>query len=67
MQILTSSDWYVSGVNGAEYGTISIGFNTSNLGFGAATPDIELVVDTDTKLPIKAQVLENDPWEKKVK
>ena len=23
--------------------------------------DIELVIDTDTKLPIKAQVLENDP------
>jgi len=31
------------------------------LGFGNSTPDIELVIDTDTKLPIKAQVLENDP------
>ena len=48
-------------VIGSDYGTISIGFNTSNLGFGASTPDIELIIDTDTKLPIKSQVLENDP------
>ena len=48
-------------VKGSEYGTIDVGFNTSSLGFGSSTPDIELVVDTDTKLPVKAQVLENDP------
>jgi len=48
-------------VNGVDYGTISIGFNASSLGFGAATPDIELIIDTESKLPIKAQVLENDP------
>ncbi len=48
-------------VSGEEYGTIQVGFNTSSLGFGASTPDIELVIDTNTKLPIKAQVLENDP------
>jgi hypothetical protein len=42
-------------------GSIPIGFNTSNLGFGAATPDIELVIDQDSKLPLKAQVTENDP------
>jgi len=48
-------------VSGSEYGTIAVGFNTSPLGFGAATPDIELIIDTDTKLPIKAQILENDP------
>lgn len=48
-------------INAATYGTISIGYNTSTLGFGAATPDIELLIDTDTKLPSKAQVLENDP------
>jgi len=48
-------------VRGSEYGTISIGFNTSALGFGASTPDIELIIDTNTKLPIKIQVLENDP------
>lgn len=48
-------------VQGAKLGTVPIGFNTSSLGFGASTPDIELVVDTNTKLPIKAQVLENDP------
>lgn len=46
---------------GSEYGTIKVGFNTSSLGFGASTPDIELVIDIDTKLPIKSQVLENDP------
>jgi len=48
-------------VSGADYGTVNVGFNTSDLGFGAATPDIELLIDTDTKLPVKAQVLENDP------
>ena len=48
-------------VKGSDYGTIQIGFNTSTLGFGASTPDIELVIDTNTKLPIKSQVLENDP------
>jgi len=42
-------------------GTIPIGFNTSSLGFGAATPDLELVIDQVTKLPLKAQVTENDP------
>ena len=48
-------------LRGADYGTIPVGFNTSALGFGAATPDIELLIDTDTKLPLKSQVLENDP------
>ncbi len=48
-------------VVGSEYGTISIGFNISTIGFGGTTPDIELIIDTDTKLPIKAQVLEHDP------
>ncbi|MCG8329203.1 MAG: MBL fold metallo-hydrolase [Chitinophagales bacterium] len=48
-------------VKGAEYGIIPIGFNTSSLGFGASTPDIELIIDSNTKLPTKAQVLENDP------
>ena len=48
-------------VSGSDYGTIPVRYNTSSLGFGATTPDIELIVDTDTKLPIKAQVLENDP------
>jgi len=47
--------------NGSDYGTIAIGYNTSTLGFGVATPDIELIIDPETKLPIKAQVLENDP------
>ncbi len=50
-----------SDIKGDTYGTINVGFNTSALGFGAATPDIELLIDTNTKLPIKAQVLENDP------
>lgn len=48
-------------VKSAEYGTIKVGYNTSPLGFGANTPDIELIVDEDTKLPVKSQVLENDP------
>ncbi|MDF1863647.1 MAG: MBL fold metallo-hydrolase [Saprospiraceae bacterium] len=48
-------------VRGTDYGTIPIGFNTSSLGFGASTPDIELIINTNTKLPTKAQVLENDP------
>lgn len=48
-------------VRGTEYGKVPIGFNTSSLGFGASTPDIELIIDTNTKLPTKAQVLENDP------
>lgn len=46
---------------GSNYGTINVNFNTSSLGFGASTPDIELVIDASTKLPSKAQVLENDP------
>jgi glyoxylase-like metal-dependent hydrolase (beta-lactamase superfamily II) len=48
-------------VRGSDYGTISVGFNTSTLGFGSTTPDIELIVDANTKLPLKTQVLENDP------
>ena len=48
-------------VKGTEYGTVPISFNTSSLGFGASTPDIELIIDIDTKLPSKARVLENDP------
>ena len=48
-------------VTGTTYGTISLGYNTSSLGFGNSTPDIELIVDTHTKLPIKTQTLENDP------
>lgn len=48
-------------VRGTEYGTVPIGFNTSSLGFGASTPDIELIIDTNTKLPTKTRVLENDP------
>ena len=48
-------------VRGTDYGTIPIGFNSSPLGFGAATPDIEFIIDANTKLPIKAQVLEHDP------
>jgi len=48
-------------VDGAQYGTINIGYNSSDLGFGSSTPDIQLVIDTDSKLPIKAQTLENDP------
>ena len=46
---------------GTTYGTVKTNFNTSSLGFGGTTPDIELVVNTSTKLPEKAQVLENDP------
>ena len=48
-------------VKGGTLGTFTIGFNTSNLGFGAATPDLELVINTTTKLPLKSQVIENDP------
>lgn len=48
-------------VNGTILGTIHVNYNTSSLGFGASTPDIELVIDTQTNLPIRAQVLENDP------
>lgn len=48
-------------VQGSEYGTISIGYNTSTLGFGSSTPDIELVIDQASKLPSKSQTLENDP------
>ncbi len=44
-----------------EANKIKTGYNTSALGFGASTPDIELVIDPSTKLPSKAQVLENDP------
>jgi len=48
-------------VKGGTLGTFTIGFNTSNLGFGSATPDLELVINTTTKLPLKSQVIENDP------
>ncbi|APD07264.1 hypothetical protein UJ101_01753 [Flavobacteriaceae bacterium UJ101] len=48
-------------VTGSTYGTIDIQYNTSSLGFGENTPDIQLVIDTNTKLPSKAQTLENDP------
>jgi len=48
-------------VQGGILGTISIGYNSSAIGFGAGTPDIELVIDQNTKLPLKAQTLENDP------
>jgi len=51
----------ITDVIGTEYGTIPIGFNTSSLGFGAATPDIEFIIDVNTKLPTKAQVIEHDP------
>jgi len=48
-------------ITGSTVGIIDIGFNASSLGFGSATPDLQLVIDIDTKLPVKAQVLENDP------
>ena len=48
-------------INGPQFGTINIGFNTSTLGFGSSTPDIQLVIDLNTKLPVKSQVVENDP------
>lgn len=48
-------------VQGDEYGKISIGYNSSSIGFGNGTPDIMLVIDQNTKLPLKAQTLENDP------
>ena len=40
---------------------LSVGFNTSTLGFGSDTPDIEFIIDTNTNLPLKSQILENDP------
>ncbi len=40
---------------------LSVGFNTSTLGFGSDTPDIEFIIDTNTNLPVKSQILENDP------
>ncbi len=47
-------------INGKD-NTLNVGFNTSNLGFGSDTPDIEFIINKDTKLPIKSQILENDP------
>lgn len=40
---------------------IPINFNTSALGYGDNTPDIEVVVDAQSGLPLRAQALENDP------
>ncbi len=48
-------------VSGSTLGTIKVGYNTSEIGFGSDTPDIELVVDTSSNLPTKAKVIENDP------
>ncbi|WP_010177681.1 MBL fold metallo-hydrolase [Aquimarina agarilytica] len=48
-------------IQSTKAGIINVNFNTSPLGFGSDTPDIQLVIDTDTNLPIKSQVLENDP------
>ena len=42
-------------------GALAVGYNESDLGFGPATPDIELVVDPDSGLPLSARTLENDP------
>ena len=43
------------------FGTIPVGLNTSELGFGASTPDVSLVIDPATALPLRAEILENDP------
>jgi hypothetical protein len=48
-------------IAGSMYGTINTNYHTSALGFGEDTPDIELIINTETKLPVSAQVLENDP------
>lgn len=40
---------------------INTGFNTSSLGLGAATPDIQVEIDPDTGIPLRALTLENDP------
>ena len=48
-------------LDGDDFGVISTGFNTSEFGFGAGTPDIMLVIDESTGLPTSARVLENDP------
>ncbi len=50
-----------STVEGSVLGEINVGFNTSTFGFGSATPDIMLLIDTSTKMPLKATVLEADP------
>lgn len=50
-----------SNISGNALGTVGTGYNTSSLGFGANTPDVELIIDTETKMPLKAQALENDP------
>ena len=47
--------------SGSNLGTVNTGYNTSSLGFGNDTPDVELIIDQNTKLPVKAQTLENDP------
>ncbi|MTI32750.1 MBL fold metallo-hydrolase [Xanthovirga aplysinae] len=48
-------------IQGGKSDVISVGYNTSSLGLGSSTPDVELVIDPKTYLPLKAQVLENDP------
>ena len=48
-------------LEGGDYGVINTTFNSSTLGFGNSTPDIKLVIDPNTKIPLKATVLENDP------
>ena len=50
-----------NGVSGSIFGTISVGYNISSLGYGNNTPDIELVIDQSKKLPTKAQTMELDP------
>ena len=56
-QMLTAANFVQSEVDG----TIMTTFNTSPLGFGASTPDIAWVIDLETALPVKAQIMENDP------
>ena len=44
-----------------ENNIINTGFNTSSLGLGASTPDIQIEIDPDTGILLRALTLENDP------
>jgi len=51
----------LSNLKSTEYGTFEIIFNNSSFGFEETIPNVKLIVDIDSKLPIKSQVIENDP------
>ena len=51
----------VNEYSGPAFGVVTSGFNLSDLGFGPGTPDIMLVIDEDSELPLAAIVMENDP------